>query len=42
VLRSVRATRRTARPGTPLTGAALYRLGLAAAVVARLVRKGEL
>ncbi len=39
---AVAATRRTARPGTPLTGAALYRLGLAAGVVARLVRKGEL
>jgi undecaprenyl-diphosphatase len=35
------ATRLTARPGRPLTAAALYRLGLAAGVAARLVRKGD-
>jgi undecaprenyl-diphosphatase len=34
------ATRLTARPGRPLTAAALYRLGLAAGIAARLVRKG--
>ncbi|MHB8961306.1 MAG: undecaprenyl-diphosphate phosphatase [Candidatus Limnocylindrales bacterium] len=34
------ATRRRAHPGRPLTGAAVYRLALAAAVAVRLSRKG--
>ena len=34
------ATRRRARPGRPLAGAAVYRLALAAAVAVRLARKG--
>jgi hypothetical protein len=34
------ARRRAARPGRPLTGPALYRLGLSAVVARRLQRKG--
>lgn len=34
------ATRRRAHPGRPLTGVAVYRLALAAAVAVRLARKG--
>lgn len=37
---AVTATSRRAHPGRPLTGAAVYRLALAAAVAVRLSRKG--
>ena len=40
VAAGVAATRLRARPGRPLTGAALYRLGLAAGVARRLSREG--